>query len=104
MRVTPILLAGACALALAATTLPARADGPGDGWHGNGGPGWQDHGPRGDWRGRGDRDQRYGDRREGGWHGDDDWHGRPEAYRGEYYAPPPVVFFPPSLNIGVMLR
>lgn len=102
MRVTPILLAGTCALALAATTLPARADGRGDGWRGDGGPAWHHPAPRGDWRDHRDGGWREGDRgwREGAWRGDG-------GDRRGYYAPPPpppVYVEPPSLHLGFWFR
>jgi hypothetical protein len=82
-RVTTIL-AAACALAVLAASVPAKAD-----WN-------HDHG----WR---DRD----------WHGHY-WHGYPGDAPGyyvsppviyapppDYYAPPAIVFAPPGVSVGI---
>jgi len=96
MKLIPIVAAAFCAVALAATASPARADG----WHGRGG--WQR--PDGGGEGWHQRDRGW---RDGGWRrGEDD-----EGYRPVYgyappvyYAPPPVYAPPPPVIFGFSFR
>jgi hypothetical protein len=115
MRLTPMLLAGAGALALLATTLPAQANPRDTGPRGDGGPPWHHPAPPDhDWNHDGGR--RWSDRGspDRGWDGQDharrDWRPADQAYNGyghRYeYAPPPAYFAPPgpTVSFGFSVR
>ena len=82
MRLIPIVMAAACAVALVGVASPARADGrhDGGGWHRpDGRDGW--HRREGNWR---DGGWRRGEREDG------------EGYRPVYGYAPPVYYAPPA--------
>ena len=84
MKLIPIVMAAACAVALAAAVSPARADGS----HGRGG--WQR--PDGGGEGWHQRDRGW---RDGGWRRDDRGDDG-EGYRPVYGYAPPVYYAPPA--------